>query len=83
MLTMIIGGSNFLPETENYSLKELVRNNCNCGNFVKDCENCEIEKNVTLAFKEWLIKQRVIAEESYAKYDALVIQNLIDRVDNV
>lgn len=33
--------------------------------------------------KMWLIQQRVIAEESYAKYDALVIQNLIDRVDEV
>jgi hypothetical protein len=41
------------------------------------------EDDTIKAVKEWLIKQRVIAEESYAKYDALVIQNLIDRVDEV
>jgi|WetSurMetagenome_2_1015567.scaffolds.fasta_scaffold47303_7 hypothetical protein len=61
------------PET-NISLKELIRNNCKC--VFSDCESCKIEKGVTLAFKEFLIKNRqdwkgnnLIAESEYETID--------------
>ena len=66
-----------------YTFKELVRNNCACvDHMICDCEDCKIEEQVTLALKEWLIQKRVAAEERFAKYDAYIIQDLIDKIEH-
>jgi hypothetical protein len=39
------------------------------------------EDDTIKAVSEWLIQFRVLAEERYAKYDACIIQDLIDRLE--
>jgi hypothetical protein len=78
-----------LPETDKlsakvkttYQISQMYKTTVDNGEYLIEYDKQKWVKLEDL--KMWLIKQRVIAEESYAKYDALVIQNLIDRVDNV
>ena len=40
------------------------------------------EDDTVKAVSEWLIQFRVEAEERFAKYDALIIQDLIDKLQS-
>lgn len=61
-------------ETEKYTLRELVRNNCVCCAENKACDICKIDKQVALAVKEWL--EQKLGDFKFNEYDTPLTDNL-------